>query len=415
MVVAAAVAVVLLFALVSRQRGRLYRYAGGVTLAGHLVFAVAVLPLLPYDWDIDVFHSVALGILGGADTSPLSPLDAFGTAQAIVYAVFGADPTALAILNGLLAVLIPLPVCYLARRLYVPLSSTNGLLLVALFLPFPFLFNSLPMRDALSTLLAVTLAAVCVRAVAEGRRWWALTAPPLWGLLFLLREELALLVLLGAAGSLLVAAVDRVADRTVSLRSLALAALPVGVAGFALFAALFPVDALNARLQYRSAGGAAYLDFMRYESWLDVLLAAPVRAIYFQFAPFPLHVTSAFDVVAVLSLPLLIAFAVVAVVSLRGVETDPRVEMFLGVVYLGGVVGYGLIDSNFGTTIRHRSVFVLLLAAFCAPVFESWYRSLRRRVDEAVDRHRERDEQQREAQELDAGPEVRAEHGDHAR
>lgn len=415
MVVAATVAVVVLFALVARHRSRLYRYAGGIALAGHLLLAVVVLPVLPYDWDIDLFHTTAVSILNGAETNPLSTLDAFGTVQALVYAAFGADPTVLAVFNGLLAVLIPLPMCYVARRLYEPLESTDGLLLVLLFFPFPFLFNTLPMRDALSTLLAVTLLAVCVRAIADRQRWWALTAPPLWGMVFLLREELALLVLLGAGGALLVATVREVTGREVSLRSLVLAAIPVGVCGFALFAALFPVDALNSRLEYRAVGGGAYLEFMRYDSWLDVVLAAPVRAIYFQFAPFPLHVDSAFDLVAVLSLPPLIALVVTAYSSLRAVETDSIVEVLLLVVYVGGIVGYGLIDSNYGTTIRHRSVFVFLLAVFGAPVLESWYRSLRRRLDDAFDQHRETDEQQREAQELDAGPEVRAEHRNHAR
>jgi len=220
----------------------------------------------------------------------------------------------------------------------------------------------------------------------------------------LLREELALLILLGVVGALLVAAVRRVVDEDVSLCSLALSSVPVGICGFALFAVLFPVDALNARLQYRAMGGAAYLEFMRYESWLDVLLAAPVRAIYFQFAPFPLHVTSTFDLVAILSLPLLIALAVTAYRSIQAVETDSLVEILLGIVYVGGIVGYGLIDSNFGTTIRHRSVFVFLLAVFSAPILESWYRSLRQRVDKAIYQRRKTDENSAKLRNLTPAP-----------
>ncbi|MFC4987193.1 hypothetical protein [Saliphagus infecundisoli] len=415
MVAAAVVAVVVAFALVARRRSRLYGYAGGVALAGHLLLAVVVLPLVPYDWDIDLFHTAAVAILSGADPNLLSPVDAFATVQALLYAAFGADPTVLAVVNGLLAVLIPLPLCYVARRLYAPLESTDGLLVVLLFFPFPFLFNTLPMRDALSTLLAVALLAVCVRVIADGRRRWALPAPALWVAVFLLREELALLILLGAGGALLVAVVRKIAGREIPLRSLALATIPVGVCGFALFSALFPVDALDARVQYRAIGGGAYLESMRYESWLDVVLAAPVRAIYFQFAPFPLHVDSAFDLAAVLSLPLLVALVVIAYRSLRAVEADSAVAVFLLVVYGGGVVGYGLIDSNYGTTIRHRSIFVFLLAVLGAPVLESWYRSLRRYLEETVDQHRQGDEHQHEAQELDAGGGVRAEHRDRTR
>jgi len=274
---------------------------------------------------------------------------------------------------------------------------------VLLFLPFPFLFNSLPMRDALDT--GRSNAPLHLRAsdhrpsVLVG----AYRAAAL-GTTVLLREELALLILLGVVGALLVAAVRRVVDEDVSLCSLALSSVPVGICGFALFAVLFPVDALNARLQYRAMGGAAYLEFMRYESWLDVLLAAPVRAIYFQFAPFPLHVTSTFDLVAILSLPLLIALAVTAYRSIQAVETDSLVEILLGIVYVGGIVGYGLIDSNFGTTIRHRSVFVFLLAVFSAPILESWYRSLRQRVDKAIYQRRKTDENSAKLRNLTPAP-----------
>lgn len=410
MVVLASLTVVLAFLVVASTRSSLYRYAGGVALAGHLLLAVVVLPYLPYEWDVDRFHEVAVGILHGADANPLSTLDAFGTFQAVVYTAFGADPTTLAVVNGLVAVLTPIPVCYLALRLYDPLESANGLLLVVLFLPLPFLFGSLPMRDALSTLLALTTLAVLAGVVAERRYWWSLSIPPLWGMVFLLREELALLLALGVAGAAFVEVLRHSTDRTVTLTSLGVAAVPIGVAGFGLFTALFPIEALNARLQYRATGGATYLGFMEYESWLDVLLAAPIRAVYFQFAPFPLHVDSAFDLVAVSSLPILIVLATTAYLSLRSVDADLAVAFPLLIVYVGGIVGYGLIDANFGTTVRHRTVFVLLLATFSAPILESWYDSLTRWVNEASRQPGQTDEQQREAEELHPGAEARPEH-----
>jgi len=405
MVVFAVLTVIALFALASRGRSRWYRYAGGLALAGHLVVALFVLPLLPYSWDIDLFHEVALGILSGAEMSPLSPLDAFGTVQALLYAVYGADPTVLSVFNGLFAVLLPLPAARIARRLYDRSVSTDGLVFVVLFLPFPFFFHSLPMRDALATLLALTTLAVCVEAAAGRRYQLAWLVPPLWTEVLLLREELAALVLLAVVGAVLVAGCRRVFGALTPV-SLALAALPVGLSGFALFASLFPVAGLNERLQYRAAGGAAYLQFMSYDSWLDVALAAPVRAIHFQYAPFPLHVDSAFDAVAVLALPLLVVLTVTAVLSLRAVDTDPLVVVVLGTFYLGGVVGYGLVDANFGTTIRHRAIFVVVLSIASTPVLASWTRSLRRRLDDPTDQRGDGHEQQGEAEKLDPGPEL---------
>jgi len=399
----AAVVAFAFFALLARGRSRLYRYAGGLALAGHILFALVVLPVLPYSWDIGIFHDVALGILAGGETAPFSPLDAFGTVQALLYAVFGPDPAVLSVFNGLLAVLMALPASYLAGRLY-DTASTDGVVLAVLFLPFPFLFHSLPMRDALAALLALTTLAVCVRVLVDRQYPWAATLPPLWAMVALLREELAVLILLGFAGAALAAGLARVAGREPTLSSLALATIPVGLCGFALFASLFPVGALNERLQYRTFGGAAYLEFMRYESWLDVALAAPVRAIYFQYAPFPLHVDSAFDLAAALFTPVLVVLTVTAALSLRSADTDPLVELLLLVVYGGGVVGYGLVDANFGTTIRHRAVFVFLLVVFSTPVVESRYRSLRRRLDDALDQRGDGDGEQGKAEKLDASP-----------
>jgi len=403
MAAVAALVAVALFGLIARGRSRCYQWAGGVALLAHIVFSLAVLPVLPYDWDIDLFHEVAVGILQGGRMSPFSSLDAFGTVQAVLYAVFGADPTVLSVFNGLVAVLLPLPACYLASRLY-DTASTDAVTVLVLFLPFPFLFHSLPMRDALSTLLALVTLAVCVRVLVDRQYPWAATLPPLWGMVLLLREELALVILLGLGGAAIVGALSHLFDRAVRLTSLALAAIPVGIAGFAMFASLFPVGALNERLQYRSAGGAAYLDFMRYDSWLDVVLSAPVRAVYFQYAPFPLHADSAFDLAAVLFSPVLVVLTVTAYRSLRSADTDPLARALLVVVYCCGVVGYGLVDSNFGTTIRHRGLFVFLLVIFSTPVLASWDRSVRRLVDQTLYDRRDTEEKQREAEKLDAGP-----------
>lgn len=402
--------VVVLFAFVSRYCSPAYRYAGTIALAGHLLVSVAVLPRVPYEWDVPRFHAAALRILHGGATDPLSAVDTFATFQALVYVVFSPAPTTISIVNGFLGVLVPIPACHLARRLYPSLESTDALSLVVLFLPLPFLFTSLPMRDAVSTLIAVTLLALVVRAIVDGRYWSGLAGVPLWGMLFLLREELAFVVLLGATGAVLVRLVRRHTGREVSLTTLVAATAPVGAVGFLLFSQLFPIGALNARLQYRARGGAAYLDFMRYDSWIDVLLAAPTRAIYFQFAPFPLHVNSAFDLVAALSLPAVIVLAVTAYLSLGNVESETVVEVLILIFYFGGVIGYGLIDSNFGTTVRHRTVFVFLLGVMSAPVLESWLRSIRRWIDDRDHYRRDDGEQHQEAEELDARTQVRSEH-----
>jgi hypothetical protein len=79
-----------------------------------------------------------------------------------------------------------------------------------------------------------------------------------------------------------------------------------------------------------------------------------------------------FDFVTVLMLPVLVVLTVAAYRSAREANRDTAVLVLLLTTYVLGVVGYGLIDSNFGTTIRHRIPFTFILCILAAPTLERW-------------------------------------------
>jgi hypothetical protein len=371
-VLAATAVVLAVFLATARWVGNhWYAGAGTVALLGHVAFGSLVLPRLPYTWDIGRFHYRAVLILNG-ELPPTNPtINSFAGAQAVLYSVFGADPTVVAVVNSLCAVLVALPAADLARRLYPSLSTTRGLVATVLFLPLPFVFLTIPMRDALGVLLFFSLLAAVARAY-DGEMWPAVIGIPLWGALSLLRPELGAILLLGGMAGAAVRAIDTVAERPVTLRGLvALAAVP-GVLALPLVGPRLPVAPFAERLQRRAVGGAIYLDGFSYETGLDIVLAAPARALYFQYAPFPLHVTSAFDLVSVLLLPALVVLTVAAYRSARECERDLAVLVLLLTTYVVGIVGYGLVDTNFGTTVRHRVPFTFLLCILAAPTIERW-------------------------------------------
>ena len=407
MVLLAIVATLVIFGIITQRYGsRRFQQLGAVSLIGHIFVGTVVVPRLPYKWDIQKFHVAATTLLNGDVPSWASSVNSFAAFQAFVYALFGADPVVLSVINGLLAVLIPLPLCYLARELYPSLESTDGLVAVVLFLPLPFLFFSVPMRDTLSAFCLILVSALLVNAIVEYGSRSMVLAVPLWGMLFLLRSELALPVLLGGFGAVGVQVLHRFGGEDISLNVLSATVAVVGLVGFALFGTRFPLDRVNAKLQYRAIGSASYLDFVQYENWIDLLTAVPIRAIYFQFAPFPLHANSPFDFLAVAWLPALIAIAVSAYYSLKHSRTNTATAVFLVLLYFGGVTGYGLIDSNFGTTTRHRIPFVLLLCLFATPVLEQQWNLLLRWVDGEPHHSSDDGEQQHKTEELDAGVEV---------
>jgi hypothetical protein len=377
----AIVLIVLLYVYLSQWMDTVYRYAAGLALLGHSIVAIVVLPRIPYGWDIAKFHGSAVSILSGGIPEYATSVASFATFQSVIYTFSGTDPIALSIINGLLAVLVPFPLRYVMRKLYPELQTTHLPTLLILFLPLPFIMLTIPMREGLAILLFAILLALSVQAIVEQSIWSVIVALPLWGIVYLLRSELALILVVGGGAAVFVSIIDTVTDRSISLRGLFLSITPFGIIGFGIFTIRYPFEALQGKLSYRASGSAAYLESFQYTSWIDVIIAAPGRAIYFQYAPFPLHVNQVFHLLALSSLPILIILTIAAAFSLYESKTNRLTLVLLLVVYGAGIVGYGLIDSNFGTTARHRVSFVFLLVVFASPVLDHWWLKIRRTYD----------------------------------
>lgn len=394
MVVIALITVLIAFLIVARWVGDpVYTRLGLIALGGHAAISTFIVPKLPYDWDFGNFDQAAMDIASGGLASGSDSVASFGTFQGLVYVVFGADPTNVAIISGFLAVLVPLPLRYLARYLYGQTVDTDLLTVLALFLPLPFLFTSLPMRDGATALLVVTTMALVARVLTEGDLWMASPLVALLGILALFRIEWGLVVVLGTCAGIAVMVYDRF-DISFTPLTIGVTGLGIGAVAGALFAEImYDLDRLNAELTYRADGGAIYLDGMEYVSWFDVLLAAPGRALYFQFAPFPLHVQSAFHLMALLSSLYVIVLILAAIRSAWTWRPDRVVLTVVVVAYLTGLIGYGIVNSNFGTNVRHRVPFEFLLLAIASPTIARWDCRLREwlgespRQDDQHDRH----------------------------
>jgi len=413
MVIAAATFSILAFLLIARLvDDEVFLKLGLIALLGHLIVAIAVIPNLPYVWDFGQFDRAAQKVASGEFPSG-STVASFAAIHGLTYALFGHDLVNMSVISGLLAVLVPLPIRYITRSLYGKVSL-NGVTAVVLFLPLPFLMLSLPMRDSVSVFLFFSLIALTLRSLAEARVLIGFLAVPLWGMLYLIRPELALVSLLAVLAAIGVAVIQRI-DLDLSFRSVSAILATLGAIGFGLFAELlYSFERVNAELSYRATGGAVYLEGMQYNSWFDFLVAVPARAIYFQFTPFPLHIESVFHMLTFSGTVIAIILFVSAVRSLYYRDHDATTAVLLVAVYLAGVAGYGAINSNFGTGVRHRVIFDFILVIAAAPVIARWELLVREWLG-VVPRHSgEHDEQQREAQELDGHVQSRRKYSNEA-
>lgn len=405
------VALFLLLLGTSFYGDKVYRLAAVIAFLGHVFVSLVLVPLVPYSWDIGSFHRVATGIAAGELVSASSTVTSFGTIQGLLYVFFPSQPETIAIFNGLFAVLVFIPIAYITKQLYPQLSKNqHGVMALVLFLPLPFYLLSIPMRDALSVLLLFTLLALGIQSLLTKNHLLALSWLPLWAIMYLFRPELSLVLILGFTAALAVDTI-RSFDADISLPGLTVVLGAIGMLGVGLFAEfLYSLERANAELAWRAKGGAVYLDGLQYSSWFDFLLVAPTRAIYFQFAPFPLHVEQLFHLLAFTMTPIVIILFISAARSLYKCEYDETVAVLLVVVYLAGITGYGLINSNFGTNVRHRIVFDFLLIIMAAPVIKRWELRVREWLGIVPGHGGERDEEQREAEKLDRHVNARRQH-----
>lgn len=398
----------LLFVIVAYTYDRKwYWILGSIALLTHLIVGLVIIPELPYGWDIPNFHDAAIVLLEGEFSERSSTVVAFGAFQAVLYYVFEPRVEVVTVFNSLFAVLLPIPACYLGTKLYpTAVRSTRGLLALILFLPTPFFFMTLPMRDGFSVFIGFLILALVVYAYDSMEVWPVVLSLPAGGMLFLVRPELALIIAAGCASGAVVFALNTILGRQLSLWTLSIAIAPVGLLGLVVASRIFPFDRLAAEATWRAQGGAAYLEWMEYDSVVDMLLMAPTRAIFFQYAPFPLQVDTLFHALPLVTLPVIILCTIGAYRSFTICRLDTTVATTLLVVYFGGVVGYGIVTSNFGTGVRHRLMFTYLLLVFAAPVIERWEQSLAKRLGIGEEDDSDDYEQDEKTQELERGVDV---------
>ncbi|GAA0668913.1 hypothetical protein ACFQDG_00985 [Natronoarchaeum mannanilyticum] len=416
MVVTAGLVSLFVLVIVTQFYGdRTYQTATIIGFLGHIFVTLVIVPIVPYGWDIQKFHHVGATLIGGEIPAASTTVTSFGTFQALLYTFFPAQPETVGVFNGLFAVLLFIPIAYLVKQLYPNLPGTpHGSMMLILFLPLQFYLLSIPMRDSLSVLLFFSILALGHYCLSNRNSILALTLPPLWGMMFLLRRELGMIAFLGLGAATAIEALQAT-DRDLSISSLTAVLGGIGAVGFGLFAEfLYPLSVVNRSVDYRARGGAAYLEGMQYSSWFDFLLVAPTRAIYFQFAPFPLHVESVFHLLTFTATPIAIVLFVSAARSLYECEYDETTAALLVVVYVAGITGYGVIDSNFGTNVRHRIVFDFLLIVLAAPVVERWALRVREWLGVVPGDRGGDHEQQQEAQELDSHVNVGGQYADDA-
>lgn len=125
--------------------------------------------------------------------------------------------------------------------------------------------------------------------------------------------------------------------------------------------------ALSGRQDNFSHGRAVYLQDLRAETPSDVVLQAPIRLVYFLFAPFPWMLSEVSDLFGIVDAALFLYLVLRAIARRKSLRTNPATLLVLGIVgtmamtFAAGV-------SNYGTALRHRNKMLPILIAASAAI-----------------------------------------------
>jgi hypothetical protein len=334
--------------------------------------------ILPYAWDdyfttaVTIKENFLTGYPLFNNIQMSIHIKSYATFSALWYLFLGNYEIVIRLVNAFLGALIIERIFALCRTIKLELNSSYIVAALVAFWPSFILFNSLNMRDTLIVFLSIDMVYRILKLMDQRSVMNLLFFAVEFSVLAVLRIQNTLVYLAVFAAYIFV---SKILHYKIGRIFRPLPLLFVGAALILLFKVSGRLDAvfqyISIEMAGRSIGGSAYLVGQSYESWMDVIKFAPIRFIYFSFGPFPWHVKNAFMVISfVESLAFLILFVAAFKYIFQNALQRSNKITFLLIFALIGLATNALIDSNFGTAIRHKMNYIIIFMIFAVPYLQ---------------------------------------------
>jgi hypothetical protein len=127
------------------------------------------------------------------------------------------------------------------------------------------------------------------------------------------------------------------------------------------------IDNLNLRLESSEDANSVYLPKRRYGSAKDLLLTVPLATCYFMYSPLPWQVRSPKQALGLVDSTLLLVLTYYFLKGLPDLYRRRRKFALVLVFFLAiGFAASGLLQSNAGAAMRHRTMFFILMVPAAA-------------------------------------------------
>jgi 4-amino-4-deoxy-L-arabinose transferase-like glycosyltransferase len=129
---------------------------------------------------------------------------------------------------------------------------------------------------------------------------------------------------------------------------------------------LFDIENLLARINKPMTSTASYPSWLTINNIFELLTKAVFKIFYFLFSPFIWDIKSSHQLIGLFDGTFYIILAIYVFKNRYSIFQNPVTRIFL-LIFITYIVIYGLGIGNFGTGIRHRSKFVVILIILAAP------------------------------------------------
>jgi hypothetical protein len=129
------------------------------------------------------------------------------------------------------------------------------------------------------------------------------------------------------------------------------------------------VSILLEKTNFAYKGDAYWPEWTKAKTPIELLYKAPVRSVYFIFSPFPWDIKKTEHLLGVFDGILYMYLFFLILRNIKIIWRDPVLRVIL-IILLTYIIAFGFGVGNFGTGLRHRSKFSVMLILLAGPLIK---------------------------------------------
>ena len=116
----------------------------------------------------------------------------------------------------------------------------------------------------------------------------------------------------------------------------------------------------------RNIGNAIFPEWTVPNNLFELIYKTPIRLIYFMFSPFPWDVSKPSHLIGMLDGLFHLILFILLIKNFRFIMSENNLK-YIFLILASYLIVYGVATGNFGTGIRHRTKFIIVLILLVAP------------------------------------------------